>query len=294
MMVNRIDVESKITSYQIFGGRPTASYIPKIHVSDRHLHKEVEIAFVKKGALTIRILDEIDIAVHEGEAISISGSTLHKYMDEDPDTVIIKIKFMKEWLFLSFLDERERMDCQHLFNQVFVLRVESPIYHVFTDLVDDENQYRSSMFIFSRIIEFTDYALSHPEAIIRKESVNVEGTLHMEKILHFLQANSSDPNLTLPALAKHLKLSESYCSKLFSKNVKMTFVEYVNALRTNNAQYMLINTDCSITEIQEQVGFGSIQSFNRVFKQQTNMSPSEYRLALSKKKAPIKTLKTDS
>lgn len=283
-MADQTSCSYQMTAYQVFEGKPTASYIPRFHVSDRHLHKEVEMAYIQKGALTVRILDETNLTVREGEIISISGSTLHQFIAEAPGTVMIKIKFMKEWLFLPFLNEHERAAYQHLFRQVFVLRLEPSILHIFTELMGNENQTPNAMLVFSKILELSNYALSHPEMIVQTESVNVDGTLHMEKILRFLQANSSDPNLTLPMLAKHLNLSESYCSKLFSKNVKMTFVDYVNALRTNNAQYMLMNTDFSITEIQQQVGFGSIQTFNRVFKQQTHMTPSEYRLALNRQK----------
>jgi AraC-like DNA-binding protein len=45
----------------------------------------------------------------------------------------------------------------------------------------------------------------------------------------------------------------------------------------NNAQRLLIYTDYNITEVVEQTGFLSVQTFNRVFKQQTGQSPSTYR-----------------
>ena len=40
---------------------------------------------------------------------------------------------------------------------------------------------------------------------------------------------------------------------------------------------LLAIPDLSITEISLQVGFSSISTFNRVFKQQKNCTPSEYR-----------------
>lgn len=276
-MPDLINGETAMIAYQTFEGKPTSSYVPEVHVADRHLHKEVEMAFVEKGKLTVRIMDEIDVAVHEGEVISISGSTLHKYTNEDPGTIIIKTKFMKDWLFLPFLDEQERANCQHLYDEVFVARAEQPVRELFAALAASEDHPYNDLFVFSKILELTAYLLKNPGTIRREEPVNIESALHMDKVLHFLQTNCSNPNLTLPMLAQHLGLSESYCSKFFSKNVKMTFVEYVNALRANAAQYMLINSDASITEIQQKAGFGSIQTFNRVFKKQTKMTPSEYR-----------------
>ena len=84
--------------------------------------------------------------------------------------------------------------------------------------------------------------------------------------------------LTLKMLADHLGLTETYCSKYIKKNTGITFVEYLNVLRINRAQRLLWATDFSVSEIAELVGFSSVQTFNRVFKQQScNLSPSEYR-----------------
>ena len=48
----------------------------------------------------------------------------------------------------------------------------------------------------------------------------------------------------------------------------------------NKAQWALINENKSITEISDEVGFGSVKTFNRLFKSTTGMSPSEYRKSI--------------
>jgi transcriptional regulator GlxA family with amidase domain len=61
-------------------------------------------------------------------------------------------------------------------------------------------------------------------------------------------------------------------------------VEYLNVLRVNRAQRLLLSTDLGIAEIAGLVGFSSVQTFNRVFKQQSRLlSPSEYRKYKAKK-----------
>ncbi|MDD3334745.1 MAG: helix-turn-helix transcriptional regulator [Eubacteriales bacterium] len=265
------------TGYQPFEGKPYCDYIPEIHVADRHLHKEIEIAFVNQGKLTVRLMDEINVSVSQGEFICISGSTLHKYMEEEPGTRIVKAKFMKSWLFLPFMDDSEKETCQHLLSNVFVSRPDPAFREIFTrNLQRGLKRYRDIL-TFSMILELTAYLLNHPESIREEIQTNITDTLHMEQLLTYMQSNYNNPDLTLSMLAGHMNLSESYCSRFFSKTVRMTFMEYLNALRTNNVKYMLVDTDLSITEIQQRSGFGSIQTFNRVFKQQAKVSPSEFR-----------------
>lgn len=85
-------------------------------------------------------------------------------------------------------------------------------------------------------------------------------------------------------LSDHLGLTETYCSKYIKKNTGISFVDYLNAIRINNAQRLLLNTDYSIMEIVERTGFSSVQTFNRVFKGLTGgLSPSAYRKSKRRK-----------
>ena len=266
-----------LTGYQPFEGKPYCDYIPEVHVSDRHLHKEIEIAFVNRGRLTVQLMDEINVPVSEGEFICISGGTLHKYMEEEPGSLLLKVKFMKSWLILPFMDDSEKAACQHLLSNVFVSQPDPAFREILTRMLQHRIKHYSDLLTFSTILELITYLLNHPESIREELHTNMADALHMEQLLTYMQSNYNNPDLTLSMLAEHMELSESYCSRFFSKTVRMTFMEYQSALRTNNVKYMLINTDLSITEIQERSGFGSIQTFNRVFKRQTKLSPSEYR-----------------
>ena len=54
----------------------------------------------------------------------------------------------------------------------------------------------------------------------------------------------------------------------------MTFTGYLSAVRISNAVRMLNESTLSMTEISRACGFGTIRSFNRVFKSVTGYSPS--------------------
>lgn len=57
----------------------------------------------------------------------------------------------------------------------------------------------------------------------------------------------------------------------------MTFGHYLNNYRIEKASDLLKSTEDPITEIVFKSGFGSIKTFNRVFKQIRGCSPSSYK-----------------
>ena len=84
-------------------------------------------------------------------------------------------------------------------------------------------------------------------------------------------------NLDRNQLARKLAVTEGTLSRVinscFHENVSML----VNQYRVEEAKERLSRENVPITTIAFEVGFSSIPSFNRVFKQMTDMSPSQYR-----------------
>lgn len=64
---------------------------------------------------------------------------------------------------------------------------------------------------------------------------------------------------------------------MMSSKLNMGFNDYVNSLRVSNACKYLRKTDKSITEISNIVGFNTLRTFNRAFRKQLGITPSEYR-----------------
>jgi AraC-like DNA-binding protein/mannose-6-phosphate isomerase-like protein (cupin superfamily) len=98
------------------------------------------------------------------------------------------------------------------------------------------------------------------------------------KVLHYLHVYYRD-TLTLSKLAEEFKISPSYLSELFKKEMGQSFVDFLHDLRLRHAIGLLKSTEMSITDISLEVGFGSYQTFVRVFKEKRGMSPSLYRMS---------------
>ena len=110
---------------------------------------------------------------------------------------------------------------------------------------------------------------------VTKETVYNE-TMITDKIIEYMEKNFEE-DITLESLSKQFFISKYEISRVFSKNVGISFVEYLTRIRIENSKKLLKNTSLSITMISELTGFHSSSNFARVFKKITGVSPMSYR-----------------
>ncbi|WP_286829402.1 MULTISPECIES: helix-turn-helix domain-containing protein [Kordiimonas] len=86
-----------------------------------------------------------------------------------------------------------------------------------------------------------------------------------------------EPELTLGQLAAHMGMSRHLLSEVLNKGVGRSFYDYVNELRVAAASDILLQSEKSIIDAAFDAGFNNKASFNRAFKAQLGMTPSQYR-----------------
>ena len=96
-------------------------------------------------------------------------------------------------------------------------------------------------------------------------------------IIDYIQEHYSDPALTAGMVCQEMKISEKYLSQFLKEHTGKTFAKYVEDLRVEQAKKLLKETSFSNEKIAEAAGFGSANSFYRVFKKKTGVSPGEFR-----------------
>jgi AraC-like DNA-binding protein len=84
-------------------------------------------------------------------------------------------------------------------------------------------------------------------------------------------------DLSREMLAQKLGINESYLSRVINQCFEQNFNMLINQYRIAEAKERLLKEDVPVTTIAFDVGFSSISSFNRVFKQSEGVSPSMYR-----------------
>lgn len=106
----------------------------------------------------------------------------------------------------------------------------------------------------------------------RALAARIEGLLEREKIYH-------EPSYTRADLARELHIPENLLSRIINAHFGKSFPQLLNEKRVADAQRLLVETDAPIKVIAGEVGFNSIASFNRVFRDLAGETPTAYRTA---------------
>ncbi|MDD6279982.1 MAG: AraC family transcriptional regulator [Oscillospiraceae bacterium] len=116
-----------------------------------------------------------------------------------------------------------------------------------------------------------DYAERMRE--IKKENVI---SIHIRKCIDYIYDHLQE-KLTVRMAAQYLQIDPTYLSKLFSKEVGISFREFIINARVNAAKKMIVYSDFSYLEISLSLGFSSQSAFTSTFKKITGMTPGRFR-----------------
>lgn len=230
-----------------------------------HLHKELEIIYVRKGK-AVAYADKNSYLLNAGDMFIAFPNQVHYYR-----TVI-----RGEFMVLIFSPDI-------LYDVSSKISKSKPDINCFTPL-DDGNLKDIFDRIYSLDGEYKNIAISGYLNVVmsrilpklRLQTVDAENNSAFFNIIDFCTRNFKD-DITLDIVAEELHLSKYYISRLINKRLGQNFNEYINNLRISEACNLLRVTDKKIADISEDVGFGTIRSFNRSFKLIMGMSPAEYR-----------------
>jgi AraC family transcriptional regulator, transcriptional activator of pobA len=82
---------------------------------------------------------------------------------------------------------------------------------------------------------------------------------------------------TVQYLAEHLNVSPSYLSDLLRSLIGQNAQQYIHGKLIEKAKEILSTTSLTVSEIAYALGFGHSQSFSKLFKAKTNLSPLAFR-----------------
>lgn len=141
----------------------------------------------------------------------------------------------------------------------------------------------SGLLKFARFLELVDLLGSSDERtplatadFVARMDQQASDFVH-QAITFVLEALPGDVRMT--EVADRLAMTPTAFSRFFKRNTGHNFVDYLRKLRIAQACRMLSDTDAPVTEICFAVGYFNISNFNRNFRAERGMTPTEYRHA---------------
>jgi two-component system response regulator YesN len=96
------------------------------------------------------------------------------------------------------------------------------------------------------------------------------------KAREYIEMNYAD-DLSLEGVAREVRVSPFYFSKLFKEECSEGFQDYLTRLRIEAAKKLLDDPERSVKEVSFDIGYQDPNYFSRLFKKETGLTPSEYR-----------------
>ncbi len=86
--------------------------------------------------------------------------------------------------------------------------------------------------------------------------------------------------IAMDEMAHRLNLNPSHFSRIFKQETGVTFVEFVTRTKMEKAKELLNQSDMTVVEIAEQLGYEHTSYFIKLFRNASGMSPNEYRKSM--------------
>ncbi|WP_079912441.1 helix-turn-helix domain-containing protein [Paenibacillus sp. 32352] len=99
----------------------------------------------------------------------------------------------------------------------------------------------------------------------------------MIEIRDFVTKHFMDPNLSLTMLSDRFQIGSKYLSQLFKESIGQNFSDFLIGLRIEHAKKLLRESDVSVQDISDLMGYANTTSFIRIFKKIVGVSPGQYR-----------------
>lgn len=227
-----------------------------------HFHKNFELIYVLSGSVELT-LNGTDYPLPADRFALILPNEFHAYHTPESSVAwvgVFSADFVSEFAMLT---QNKRASTP-------VFTCEPPIRdfllkYLITNRVPDTLLLKSTLYACCR--EFLNRTILYD---------NTNENSFVCDILSYLSENFRD-DISLATTAKSLGYEYHYLSRRFHDQFHVNFKQFLNIYRADFAREQLIHTDTEITEIAHISGFQTMRTFNRVFREQTGMSPSGFR-----------------
>lgn len=109
----------------------------------------------------------------------------------------------------------------------------------------------------------------------KDENISSDLTFTIQYAQNYILNHCADVNEA--ELAKECNMSYSYFSRSFKKLMGMSFNQYVNHVRINEAQRLLVSNNTSVNDVALELGFSSASHFIHTFKSIKGITPNQFK-----------------
>lgn len=255
---------------------------PNVVSAGAHIHDAVEFLYIRQGSYTARV-DDTEYALHPGDLILFCANSIHHVVTgacADNSYYVIKIlpsvlmhlapqgKGAGYLLRLTL----NRPDQKCLWTRA-ELESDVKILSVLNSLLEEKESgcYGSEALIKLKMAELLLLIL-RSDAAHRPDTPEPEITGRIFEAMRYVRTHFAE-DIDEQQLARELGLSYSYFSRSFQRVTGLRFRQYLNTVRIDRAEQMLLTSDRSVTEVASLCGYNHVSYFISVYRKHKGTTP---------------------
>ncbi|WP_445956203.1 helix-turn-helix domain-containing protein [Yeosuana sp.] len=139
-------------------------------------------------------------------------------------------------------------------------------------------------FLFFLINKKISSKVFEKRKVIKNINISKETEKSIEQLISYMVSEKpyKNPDLKLADVAQNLDISSHELSKLINENLQISFTEFINKYRVEEAKLLITTkSNYTIEGIGNISGFNSKSAFYKAFKIHTGTTPSKYESKIS-------------
>jgi len=252
-----------------------------------HWHSHLQIALCLEGKGKF-IFGNKEYSVSPGDIFVVDNFENHAALAEPNEAIV--------FLFIIFLPDliavpgSRIFDCEYLSpfwydSKTFRNKIDAntsaakeiaPIMHEIKKLWDEKDIGYKHL-AYANLIRILGLLIKHYKITDGANSTTrIHSHIKIQPAINYINQHFTE-NITLEDVANIIHMSVSRFRHFFKEATGVSFKDYINYLRLNEAKKLLITTDLRLNEIVEKAGFSGTYHFYKKFYDYLSMTPNDYR-----------------
>ncbi|MCD7820299.1 MAG: AraC family transcriptional regulator [Lachnospiraceae bacterium] len=288
-----IDLEEKKTHgtdyfpFECYGAQTESNRF----VVSYHWHRQIEIICVSQGELVLMVEGETHVG-YAGDVFFINPGQVHQLVLEQHSSSYFSYVFSPEWLDFKEADYIQNTILNLLKKDLgfplkitpeqschkILLRDIRSIRQIYV-MQPDSYRFMIKILLYRILLQLESNHLFipySPAATITQSQT----TIRIRELTDYI-AEHYQEYISLEQGAEIMHMSPKYFSAFFAKTFLVSFTQYINHYRIDQACVLLKTTGLPVMEIAFETGFENFSYFIRKFREFKNCTPKEYRKEMS-------------
>ncbi|MEG1256584.1 helix-turn-helix domain-containing protein [Clostridium sp.] len=246
-----------------------------------HWHYCIEILYVIKGTINLYINTE-KYVINENQVEIINIDEVHSLESDDEDNKVIIFQ-IDPYFFQKYYNDIENMffytksiaeDSQYG-EEYEDLRIF--LSQILCETVQKQDNYDEE--IEAILVKLLYHLINNFNYLIyEKEELkdNKDQLQRYHSISKYIYNNYQN-NITLKDISSNEYLSTHYLSREIKYATGYSFTDFLNLIRVEESIKLILDTDMTLSEISEEIGFSHTRYFNKHFKLHYKLTPLQFR-----------------